>query len=110
MKNPIKSKVASITKSSLFWSLLMFAGIIVTVLILLNSLTGTISDEQLNLLENSVRRSAIQCYVIEGAYPPDLQYLERNYGLYFDDDYVVHYQNQGGNILPEIDVFYIPSN
>ena len=29
----------------------------------------------------AVQRSALQCYAVEGAYPPDLQYLEDNYGL-----------------------------
>ena len=29
----------------------------------------------------AVQQSALQCYTVEGAYPPNLEYLEENYGL-----------------------------
>ena len=72
---------------------------------------GQVSDEavseQMELIENTIRRSAVQCYVVEGSYPESLEYLVDNYSLYYDKDgYTVHYNNHGGNLLPEIMVFY----
>lgn len=54
----------------------------------------------------SVTRATVQCYAIEGRYPPDLDYLEENYGLILDrDHYVYHYRLEGANLMPEIQVF-----
>ena len=51
-------------------------------------------------------RATVQCYAIEGRYPPDLDYLEENYGLILDrEHYVYHYRLEGSNLMPEIQVF-----
>ncbi|MEG1017274.1 MAG: hypothetical protein RSE36_05640 [Oscillospiraceae bacterium] len=53
----------------------------------------------------SIQRSLVECYALEGAYPPDLAYLEENYGLTADrENYVVYYYYNGQNILPDFDV------
>jgi hypothetical protein len=52
-----------------------------------------------------VRRAAVQCYALEGAYAADLQYLVDNYGIRPDTKrFVVHYLYQGDNLLPDITV------
>ncbi len=107
MKSPIVNIIIKVFKSSPFWSICIFVAFVIMMLSLVQTFSTTVSDEQISLLENAVRRSAIQCYVIEGSYPPDVQYLVDNYGLYYDENYIVHYQNQGGNLLPEIDVFHL---
>ena len=40
-----------------------------------------LSDESAMAIRDAVRKEALQCYVVEGVYPPDLDYLENNYGL-----------------------------
>ena len=68
-----------------------------------------IAAESLRLTEESVRRAAVQCYALEGAYAAKLQYLIDNYGIRPDTDrFIVHYIYQGDNLLPEITV--IPNN
>ncbi len=63
--------------------------------------------EQTYFLQKAVKRAAVQCYVIEGMYPPDIQYLEDHYGLIVDHKrYVVHYEVFGANVMP--DVIVIP--
>jgi hypothetical protein len=65
--------------------------------------------ESLRLTEESVRRAAVQCYALEGAYAMDLQYLIDNYGIRPDTDrFIVHYMYQGDNLLPDITV--LPSH
>ncbi len=47
----------------------------------------------------------MQCYVVEGVYPPDLQYLENNYGLRVNtEDYYVVYDCFASNLPPTIRV------
>lgn len=72
-----------------------------------NRVSNTSSQKQKELLLDNVRKSAVQCYALEGKYPEDLQYLKDNYGLHYEiEDYKVHYKNLGDNLLPEINVFY----
>ena len=64
-----------------------------------------VSEEGAAAIGEAVRRSALQCYVVEGVYPPDLQYLEDNYGLQINtEDYVVVYDCFASNLPPTIRV------
>ena len=61
--------------------------------------------EGYKILADAIIRSAVQCYAIEGFYPPVLN-LENNYGLLVDHDkYFVSYRVFASNIIPEVDVF-----
>ena len=74
----------------------------------LNEITRQIDDNQVVFLENAIRRSAIQCYSIEGRFPDGLEYLEENYSLVIDRSrYNVFYEYMGGNLIPQIWVFPI---
>jgi hypothetical protein len=43
--------------------------------------------------------------VVEGVYPPNLAYLEDNYGLQINTrDFYVHYQAFSSNLPPEVRV------
>ena len=60
-------------------------------------------EEQLVL--DAVRRAALTCYVVEGAYPQSLEELERGYGLAYNKDaYIVSYDAFASNIMPNIQV------
>jgi hypothetical protein len=64
-----------------------------------------ISEEGAAAIKNAIRRSALQCYAVEGVYPPTLEYLEENYGLQVNTrDYYVRYDIFASNIAPEITV------
>lgn len=87
------------------------ATVIVSVLILmsvgraLQSLGQRSQDIGLTVAEAAVERSVMQCYALEGAYPPDLEYLEKNYGLILDPDhYVYQYEVVASNIHPVIGI------
>ncbi|MBR0040652.1 MAG: hypothetical protein IJP64_04670 [Oscillospiraceae bacterium] len=56
-------------------------------------------------IRRTVENSARQCYVIEGVYPPDLKYLEENYGLQINtDDFYVQYEIYASNQPPTVKV------
>ncbi len=62
--------------------------------------------ENIAAIEESVKRSAIQCYALEGRYPPDIAYLQEHYGLIVNEDaYFYHYEVIASNILPNIAVY-----
>ena len=50
----------------------------------------------------------MQCYAIEGRYPPSLEYMEEHYGLVYDKDiFFVDYQPIGSNLYPDVTVISI---
>ncbi|MBN2559054.1 MAG: hypothetical protein JXB33_09905 [Clostridia bacterium] len=57
-------------------------------------------------VEDTIRKYVIQCYALEGSYPPGLDYLAKNYGLILDDGrYVYYYDAFAANIMPDIEVY-----
>jgi len=59
--------------------------------------------KSLTVLEDAIKKAAVQCYAIEGSYPPDLQYLADHYGIILNEDtYFYHYQVFGSNVMPDI--------
>ncbi len=101
-------KYAQNINRGIVWAIILIIGVIYSISTAVADVSLTVAEQQEILLENAVRRSAVQCYAIEGEYPADLEYLISNYNLYYDiEKYVVHYQNIGGNLLPEISVFYM---
>lgn len=56
-------------------------------------------------LEKTVRRSIAQCYAVEGAYPPGLDYLRKHYGLAYDERrFYIDYTAIGSNIMPDVTI------
>ncbi|MBE0449625.1 MAG: hypothetical protein IBX70_02145 [Clostridia bacterium] len=63
-------------------------------------------NERIQALETAVTKAAVQCYAIEGSYPPDIDYLAEHYGLVVNKDaYFYHYEIVASNILPVIAVY-----
>ena len=71
----------------------------------LNSLDNGREAENLQQLEEALRRGCVACYASEGVYPPDLDYLEEHYGVQIDRErYIVHYDIFAENLMPDIKV------
>lgn len=63
----------------------------------------TTQEERLRSVEKAVNRAAVQCYAVEGRYPPSLEYMEERYGLSIDyERYIVQYNPIGSNMMPTI--------
>ena len=67
---------------------------------------GTANDtEQAKILEQALTRSITACYALEGAYPPDIDYLVEHYGLTYDSaEYFIDYQYIGANLRPDVTI------
>ena len=70
-----------------------------------NSVSNTNTAREKEILQNAIERSITQCYALEGTYPGSLNYLEENYGLFYNKDrFFVDYQYIGGNLRPDITI------
>jgi hypothetical protein len=59
-------------------------------------------------LENAINRDIAQCYALEGAYPPSLEYIKENYGLTYDENtFFVDYQPIASNLYPDVTIILI---
>ena len=64
--------------------------------------TGAREEET---LRKAVARASVQCYAIEGRYPPSVEYLEENYGVQINrKKYNVFYDGFASNVMPEITI------
>lgn len=64
-----------------------------------------LKEEGEKALREAIRDSALQCYVVEGVYPANLEYLEEHYGLQINrEDYYVVYQAFASNLPPDVTV------
>ena len=54
-------------------------------------------------ISEAIRRTALQCYAVEGVYPPDLAYLEDNYGLKVNTrDFYITFDAFASNLPPTV--------
>ena len=62
-------------------------------------------QEALDLTAQAIRRAAVQCYALEGAYPANLDHLTERYGVQVDESrFFVDYQYVAANLMPDITV------
>lgn len=63
------------------------------------------SEQDIRQLEQALQRTAVACYAVEGAYPPNVEYMRQHYGLQYDESrYMVHYDLVASNFMPDITV------
>ncbi|MCI8659007.1 MAG: hypothetical protein HFG54_01995 [Lachnospiraceae bacterium] len=71
----------------------------------MDSFLARARSEGAQTLRNGITRACVQCYAIEGRYPPSVQYLEDHYGIQIDEDrYYVFYDGFASNLMPDITV------
>ena len=59
-------------------------------------------EKQQESLEKAISRDIVQCYAIEGQFPPSLEYMEQHYGLTYDKNtFFVDYQPIASNLYPD---------
>ncbi len=89
-------------------SLGLFLGIFAILLVGLQSAQEESRLEGLRIVEESIHRSIVTCYAIEGVYPDTLSYLQEHYNLVVDESkYYVQYEIFASNIMPQITVIEV---
>ena len=91
-------------KGWLLWAALL----VLTAILILMAFGGndrSVDNGSEQAIRTAVQRGALQCYVVEGVYPPDLEYLEDNYGLQVNrEDYYITYDAFASNLPPTVRV------
>jgi hypothetical protein len=101
-------KRLSLSFVSILVSLAIIAIIAVFVVVSTRGFGGQYEGRKLSQVRDTVLSYIAQCYALEGAYPPDLKYLEDNYGLIMDTGrYIYHYDMFASNIFPDVKVLII---
>ncbi len=63
------------------------------------------SAEKLQITRTAVQKSIVNCYAVEGTYPPNIKYLEDHYGIVIDHSkYIVNYELAGSNVMPSVEI------
>ena len=90
-------------KLSHFSAVLVFAAVLCLFWFGFSAVSRDSQQESRRLLERSIDRAIVNCYAIEGMYPPDFSYLEENYGVHVDPEkYLVDYQVFASNVKPVV--------
>lgn len=85
--------------------LLCAIALIVAMWIGLGFVADQAKEQGAQTLRDTILDTAMQCFAIEGYYPPSLEYLQENYGLSVnEDDYMVVYVAFASNVPPTVDV------
>ena len=86
-------------------SLVVGASLLVYLIVALSPASSLRAETQRRRVEDAVRFAAVQCYALEGAYPPDEEYLKDHYGVQYNESlFFVHYKPNGANLAPDIQV------
>ena len=83
----------------------MFTCIVCSFLAAISNLDSGNALEEKERLEEALTRAAVSCYAIEGAYPPSLEYLIKNYDVIINEKhFTVKYELYASNLMPDITV------
>ena len=89
----------------------IFAAVTAMLLAGIGTAERTREREQLRMLEGSIRRAAVACYALEGAYPESVAYMTEHYGLRYDESrFYVHYQAAASNWMPDFFIIDLRGN
>ena len=104
MKLRKENRSASAVRT-LITALVILTIVLVIVITAIGSVQSSRRAENIEIIENGVRRAAMECYANEGFFPESIDYLIENYHLYTDNDRcIIHYSSISSNIMPEIKV------
>jgi len=103
--NKIKSFIRDI--KGIIFTIIILALIISLFGMAVNGASAKADSSAAATLEKAIKRAAVQCYAVEGFYPPDVVYLEDHYGIIIDyKKYIIEYKNISINNIPIIKVLY----
>lgn len=80
-------------------------GICVAASAVSSRMSSQMQTEAVRSTEQAIRRAAVQCYALEGAYPTSVAYLQDKYGVMIDEKTIyVDYFYIAANLAPDITV------
>jgi hypothetical protein len=99
----IKKNLRRITAGVL--TLCVSAAFVVLAAVGIIGFNRSLQRQQLVAVQQSVQNAVTHCYSLEGSYPPDIEYLHKNYGLILDNKhYIYDYSIFASNIPPDVHI------
>ena len=91
--------------------ILLIVAIVIIFFVGVNQIGSGNIERQQKSLNDAIKRDIVQCYCLEGIYPPSLKYLEEHYGLIYDKDlFFVDYRPIASNIYPDVTILCLDSS
>ena len=91
-------------------SVFIFMVMIIVLLSGLGAAKKMAQSEGLANTTQAIKRAIVECYALESAYPPNVEYIEENYGVQINrEKYIVYYQASGMNTMPKVQVLAVVS-
>ena len=86
-------------------SILLFLLLLLLFLYGVRAIAARTDEDRLHALSDTVKRASVECYAIEGRYPPSVEYVEEHYGVVIDHSrYHVFYDGWASNVMPDITI------
>lgn len=86
--------------------LVIIAVVIAFSMIGIEALWDKTDQAQPERIKEAIEKACIQCYALEGSYPPDLDYLKENYGVLLDhNQYFYYYEIFASNMMSVVEVY-----
>ncbi len=106
MKYEEKNKIFRSRRWELIRVTAVFLFALASLIIIVNVMGRFYNRQNIQILKQNVQKAAVECYSVEGIYPPDIDYLVDNYSLsYNGDKYYVFYETFASNVMPTIEVY-----
>jgi hypothetical protein len=57
-------------------------------------------------IKSAILDACVECYALEGSYPPNLEFLRDHYGIILDEErFYYYYEVLASNLLPDVEVY-----
>ncbi|MCK5812385.1 MAG: hypothetical protein KAG94_05765 [Clostridiales bacterium] len=86
-------------------SLIFITAFAVIMIFSVSTIQTNYQENQTKRVENAIKLAIVQCYALEGSYPPSVTYLSENYGIILNEEkYIYHYEVYVSNMMPVLSV------
>jgi len=85
--------------------LLVMMGVVAYMAMSMTDFASGNDERQMVAVEMAIDSALLQCYALEGSYPPNLQYLSEHYGvMLYEDQFEYLYDVFASNVRPNVQV------
>jgi hypothetical protein len=106
MEQTEKQKIIKSRRWELVRQLTVFLIVTVLMIFAVTYVNRVYDKQSLLMIKQNAMRAAVECYSVEGLYPPDIDYLKENYSFtYNEDKYFIFYETFASNVMPTIEVY-----
>lgn len=84
---------------------IIFLSLFISIIYSISQVQTVQNGQSYQELTDAISRSCVHAYANTGAYPENVEEIEKTYGIHIDrNKYIVHYEIFASNIMPEITV------